>query len=186
MCRLGTCAFARFVVIDSCINTFATVRLDGTLLAGGLRMPSLVAACGRRHVEAFMHRHCSYARPRRCTWLQGLAHSFSVLVFLTLSAPLAHAQTIGTIGLTPGWATFGQAVPQGAAPSGLQVGALLTQTDVKTRWPDGSIRFAVVTVNALTAGNYPITPAPIASGAFTPAVPAASVALSIGAVTYTA
>jgi len=186
MCRRGTCAFARFVVIDSCINTFATVRLDGTLLAGGLRMPSLVAACGRRHVEAFMHRHCSYARPRRCTWLQGLAHSFSVLVFLTLSAPLAHAQTIGTIGLTPGWATFGQAVPQGAAPSGLQVGALLTQTDVKTRWPDGSIRFAVVTVNALAAGNYAITPAPIASGAFTPAVPAASVALSIGAVTYTA
>jgi len=133
-----------------------------------------------------MHRHHSFARPRGCTWLRTLAHAFVVLFFLTLSAPLAHAQTIGTIGLTPGWATFGQAVPQGAAPSGLQVGSLLTQTDVKTRWPDGSIRFAVVTVNALAAGNYAIAAAPIASGAFTPAVPAASVALSIGTATYTA
>ena len=53
--------------------------------------------------------------------------------------------------LTPGWTSFGQAVPQGAAPSGLQVGSLFTQTDVKTRWPDGSIRFAIVSASVPAA-----------------------------------
>jgi len=134
-----------------------------------------------------MTRDGSVIRRRRCASLQALAPFFTVLILAVTTAAVADAQTtIGTIGLTPGWATFGQAVPEGAAPSGLQVGSLLTQTDVKTRWPDGSIRFAVVTVNVLTGGNYAITAAPIASGAFTPALPTASVALTIGAVTYTA
>src|SRR4029078_4177803 len=122
-----------------------------------------------------------------CASLRALARFFTILILAITTAAVADAQTaIGTIGLTPGWATFGQAVPQGAAPSGLQVGSLLTQTDVKTRWPDGSIRFAVVTVNVLTAGSYAITAAPVASGAFTPALPTASVALTIGTVNYTA
>src|SRR3954468_13095373 len=131
-----------------------------------------------------MTRDGSVARRRRCSSLRTLGQFFIVVLFSIATPTLADAQTsIATIGLTPGWATFGQAVPQGAAPSGLQVGSLLTQTDVKTRWSDGSIRFAVVTVNALTAGNYAITAAPIASGAFTPALPTASVALTIGTVT---
>ena len=109
----------------------------------------------------------------------------STVVFIFASGGIATAQ-IAVDTLTSGWATFGQAVPPGAASSGLQVGSLLTQTDVKARWPDGSIRFAVVTVNAPAAGTYPITAAPIAGGAFTPALPAASVALTIGSVTYTA
>ena len=88
--------------------------------------------------------------------------------------------------MTPGWTSFGQAVPQGAAPSGLQLGSLFTQTDVKTRWPDGSIRFAVVTANVPTAGTYAISAVPIASGAFTPALPSASVALVVGGTTFTA
>ena len=67
----------------------------------------------------------------------------------------AQAGQVGTVGLTPGWATFGQALPQGAATGGLQVGRLATQTDVKNRWPDGSIRFAIVTVKATTAGTTP-------------------------------
>ena len=33
-------------------------------------------------------------------------------------------------------ATFGEAVPQGQATAGLQIGSLATQTDVKNRWPD--------------------------------------------------
>ena len=130
--------------------------------------------------------HRSFARARACAWLRALAHGVTAALLLLATSAAAGAQTIGTIGLTPGWATFGQAVPQGAAPSGLQVGTLLTQTDVKTKWPDGSIRFAVVTVNAPVAGNYAITAAPIAGGAFTPALPAASVALTIGSVSYTA
>src|SRR5689334_18873351 len=61
------------------------------------------------------------------------------------------SSTLATIGLTPGWATFGEALPQGAAQNGLQVGNLPTQTDVKDRWSDGSIRFAVVSTDVLTA-----------------------------------
>ena len=109
----------------------------------------------------------------------------AVVLFVLAAHGTAHAQ-IATDTFTTGWATFGQAVPQGAATSGLQVGTLLTQTDVKTRWPDGSIRFAVATVNIPSSGSYPITAAPIAGGAFTPALPRASVALTIGSTTYTA
>jgi len=134
-----------------------------------------------------MGRQLAVVRRDRCTRLPAAARVFTLAVLFSIAARCVHAQTpIGTIGLTAGWATFGQAVPQGAAPNGLQVGSLLTQTDVKTRWPDGSIRFAVVTVNALTAGSYAITAAPVASGAFTPALPTASVALTIGTVNYTA
>ena len=50
--------------------------------------------------------------------------------------------TVATVGLTAGWATFGEALPQGQATGALQIGSLPTQTDVKNRWPDGSIRFA--------------------------------------------
>src|SRR4029079_7729630 len=98
----------------------------------------------------------------------------------------AQSASLGTVGLTPGWATFGQAVPQGIAADALQVGTLPTQTDVKTRWPDNSIRFAVVTVHATTAGTFPITPATAPSGSLTPALPGASVTLVIGGLAYIA
>ena len=68
----------------------------------------------------------------------------------------ADAATLATVGLTPGWATFGQMLPQGAAVEALQIGSLQTQTDVKTRWSDGSIRFAVLSVKVEKAGSYPI------------------------------
>lgn len=66
---------------------------------------------------------------------------------------------IADVGLTTGWATFGEGPPQGAAFSGLQVGNLPTQTDIKTRWPDGSIRFAIVTVDVPVSGTYVVTAA---------------------------
>ena len=110
----------------------------------------------------------------------------TLLVCQTWFAPAAAAQTLATIQLTPGWATFGQALPQGAATSGVRVGTFPTQTDVKNRWPDGSIRFAVVSVFVPAAGNFPLEPAAIATGTFTPALPAASVTLTIAGVTYTA
>src|SRR5258708_2124995 len=105
---------------------------------------------------------------------------------LALPTEKAYAATIGTNTFTAGWATFGQVVPQGLATSGLQVGSFLTQTDVKNRWPDGSIRFAVVTANITTAGNYSITSTTASSGSFPPTVPNASVQFNISGTTYIA
>src|SRR5262249_12066591 len=85
-----------------------------------------------------------------------------------------------------GWATFGQALPQGVATGGLRVGTLPTQTDVKTTWPDGSIRFAVVSVNAPAAAAYEITAASAAGGTFAPALPTAAIDFVIGSATSTA
>jgi hypothetical protein len=113
----------------------------------------------------------------------------AVLVLLVcLFAVPARAQTgrIAGIGLTRGWATFGQAVPKGAAVGGLQVGTLSTQTDVKSRWPDGSIRFAVVTVLAPASATYELKAAAASSGSFTPAAVDASVTLTLGGLMYVA
>src|SRR5262245_24720887 len=77
--------------------------------------------------------------------------------------PTAQTGAIATVGLTAGWATFGEAIPQGQATGALQIGSLPTQTDVKNRWPDGSIKFAIVSANVPSAGSYAVTPVP-ASG----------------------
>ncbi|MBW8867667.1 MAG: hypothetical protein JF610_10120, partial [Acidobacteria bacterium] len=102
--------------------------------------------------------------------------------------PAVEAQIapVASVDLTPGWATFGQALPQGAASGALQVGSLATQTDVKNTWPDGSIRFAIVTVKATTAGSLPIVPAAPSAGSFAPTLPAAAVVLTIAGAAYTA
>jgi Bacterial Ig domain len=135
--------------------------------------------------------------PPRCGMTTTHAHRrrdlftlFTTVLLITgwMHAPLAAQadSAFGTVGLTAGWATFGEAVPQGAAYSGLQVGTLPTQTDIKSRWPDGSIRFAVVTVNSPASASYGITDAVAPTGTFTPTPPAASVALTVGTVTYVA
>ncbi|MFA5911157.1 MAG: hypothetical protein WC815_20470 [Vicinamibacterales bacterium] len=104
----------------------------------------------------------------------------ALVVALTAPAAVFTAEPLATYRLGRGWATFGLALPQGQARGAVAVGTLPTQTDVKTRWPDGSIRFAVVTARTPAAGAYPITPAaPVAGGA--PVTwPAASVELTIG------
>ncbi|HVD93298.1 MAG TPA: Ig domain-containing protein [Vicinamibacterales bacterium] len=122
---------------------------------------------------------------------RGVSRRLPVMVVFILAhaAMLAAAPAstpIATVGLTPGWVTFGQAVPQGLAFDGLVVGALASQADVKTRWPDGSIRFAVVTTRATVAGDYKIADGARTAGAFTPVLPSGSVMLSIGGVAYTA
>ncbi len=89
-------------------------------------------------------------------------------------APLANYR-LGT-----GWATFGLALPQGAARDAVSVGTLATQTDVKTRWPDGSIKFAVVSSRVSADGAYAMTPSAAATGHAKPAWPAASVEMVIG------
>jgi hypothetical protein len=72
------------------------------------------------------------------------------------------------------------------APDALQIGSLPTQTDVKTRWPDGSVRFAVVTASVPAAGNYAIASAPPSAGSFAPQVPGASITLTIAGTPFTA
>jgi hypothetical protein len=81
---------------------------------------------------------------------------------------------------TAGWVTFGQVLPPGAAPGGLQLGDFETQTDVKTRWRDGSIRFAVVTARVTRPGAQKVKAAPPRGGSFIPTVPEAIVRLRIG------
>lgn len=93
---------------------------------------------------------------------------------------------LGDFALTSGWATFGLALPAGIAASGVQIGTLTTQTDVKARWPDGTIRFAVLTAHVQTAGTYTISAAAASGGSFVPVIPAASVTLTIDSITYTA
>ncbi|MEO8682073.1 MAG: hypothetical protein ABI665_23705, partial [Vicinamibacterales bacterium] len=88
--------------------------------------------------------------------------------------------------MTPGWATFGQVVPQGVAFDGLQIGDLPTQTDVKNRWPDGSIRFAVVTTKVLAGGSYPMVSGPALSGGIAPTSGNVSATLTISGMPYTA
>jgi hypothetical protein len=107
-------------------------------------------------------------------------------VLLASSVRPTAQEPIASVGLTAGWATFGQALPQGAAMTDLQVGTLLTQTDVKNRWPDGSIRFAILTTHAPAAGTYAIAPAAGQAGGFQPSTPAVSVTLTIGGVPYVA
>jgi hypothetical protein len=92
-----------------------------------------------------------------------------LLPFLPLALPAllaaADPPPLATVTLGQGWATFGQTLPRGAASTGLRVGTLATQTDVKNRWEDGSIKFAVVTAKIDTAGDYQIWPGTSASGA---------------------
>jgi hypothetical protein len=88
--------------------------------------------------------------------------------------------------LTPGWATFGQVLPVGVARDALKVGDLPTQTDVKTRWRDGSIRFAVVTARAPRAGTYRLHAVAAEAGRFDVKAPVAEVRLVVGEQAYTA
>jgi hypothetical protein len=84
--------------------------------------------------------------------------------------------------LTKGWATFGLALPAGFAREGVRVGGLPTQTDVKVKWPDGSIRFALVAAQSTKAGAYAVeakAPEKAEKGDFTLKVPNAEVLFTL-------
>lgn len=82
---------------------------------------------------------------------------------------------VATIKSGVGWATFGQVLPRGAVRRGLRLGDFPTQTDVKTRWDDGTIRFAVVTAKVDAAGVYQLKPDSNLAKFFSPSLPEASV-----------
>lgn len=101
------------------------------------------------------------------------------IAIVLLLAAVASAADLATVQLSPGWATFGQAAPRGAARS-LRIGALPTQCDIKTRWDDGSIRFAVLTAPVVTAGAYDVAPTtPSTATALVPRATAAEVRLDV-------
>lgn len=110
----------------------------------------------------------------------------ALLLILGMLPSSLFAQKASRVTLSEGWATFGLALPPGAARSGLKVGSFETQTDVKNRWADGSIRFAVVTCNASRAGVFEINPTAASRGHLTPTAPDVSVELSVGNEVYTA
>lgn len=69
------------------------------------------------------------------------------------------ASPIATITVAfPGLSTFGQVLSPGAALYGVHLDNCPTQVDAKAFWPDGSIRFAVVTVDAVDEGTYYLWP----------------------------
>src|SRR5215210_1536096 len=107
-----------------------------------------------------------------------------VVVGLCLSTSAEAAETLATYSLGAGWATFGLVLPPGKAFSSVAVGSLPTQTDVKVRYPDQSIRFAVVTARIPSAGTYAITDATRPTGSFVPAFPSASVSIVVAGQTF--
>ncbi|PYR38039.1 MAG: hypothetical protein DMF93_16805 [Acidobacteria bacterium] len=116
-----------------------------------------------------------------------LRGALSVAMLAVFSARTANAETaLARYSFTAGWATFGLALPQGAAADGVQIGSLPTQTDVKVRWPDGSIRFAVVSSKIPYAGSFAIQRSSSGVGALTAGVPPVSVTLTIGGRPYVA
>src|SRR5712691_4451909 len=119
-------------------------------------------------------------------WVNRARALIAVLIALSF-APAARADdALATYSCTRGWATFGIALPPNAAANGVQVGRLPTQTDVKVRWPDGSIRFGVVSVRVANGGTYAIASAPRTQGEFAPTLPPASVTFTIGGKPYVA
>jgi hypothetical protein len=114
-------------------------------------------------------------------------------LWLCLVGVLAHpahadADSLGTFQLGAGWATFGFSAPAGAVPAGQRVSfvGLPTQTDLKTTWPDGSLRFAVVTARVTAAGGYALNVGTPAPGSFSPVWPSGNVRFVIAGTRYTA
>ena len=84
--------------------------------------------------------------------------------------------SLATVALTQGWVTFGQPLPSGVAyGDSLRVGNLPTQTDLKNRWPDGSLKYAVVTAYVPQGGTYTLTAGESQPGSMTPTQPPVSV-----------
>lgn len=111
-----------------------------------------------------------------------VARTLCAVVMAATVAPLRGTPPeapLATLTVTRGWATFGQVLPRGAARGGLRVGTLPTQTDVKNRWPDGSIRFAIVTAEIPSDATYDVVAEAHVPAPFAPRVPEAVVTLQV-------
>lgn len=109
-----------------------------------------------------------------------------ILVACVLLPATGTAQSsLANYRLGPGTATFGLTLPQGAVIGSVRVGTLETQTDVKTTWPDGSTKFAVVSCQVPAAGEYQIEPGGNSGEGFTPSLPPAMVQIVVDGSTYT-
>lgn len=95
------------------------------------------------------------------------------------TAALAEDDRAARVYVDRGWSTFGQVLSPGFAASGLKVGDLPTQCDIKVHWPDGSIRFAIVTVKADVAGRYAIRSGSTLPGSVDYSPPPATVTITI-------
>jgi hypothetical protein len=93
---------------------------------------------------------------------------------------------IGIVGT--GWFTRSIELEQGevASGSGIQIGGLTTQTDIKNVWGDNSIKRAVVTANIPIAGQYTVKAGAVSGAAFTPTAPVVVTTLVIDGATWTA
>ncbi len=110
----------------------------------------------------FLARTITSGRGAGLRWETGLCAAVFVLA-IGMGRPAAAVPSGGalaTVGLTRGWATFGQVLPPGAAYGDLRIGDLPTQTDIKRTWPDGSVRFAVLSARVSTTGTYPVAADP--------------------------
>lgn len=103
-------------------------------------------------------------------WMRALW--IGLLVVAATPASAATGDSLAVYHLTSGWATFGLVLPRGEAFGAVQVGKLPTQTDVKSRWDDHSIKSAVVSVNVPSDGHYAVVAADASSAA--PFVPSGS------------
>jgi hypothetical protein len=128
------------------------------------------------------------ALARGLTPLRLIRAALTLAVLAMSTDAVARGGTLGVYRLEPGWATFGLAVPRGVVPagSGIRVGALRTQTDVKTTWDDGSVRFAVVTTSASRPQDSPITVGALDTGNLTPLRPDTAVEFAINGIRWVA
>ena len=104
----------------------------------------------------------------------------SVLSFQAVTPARANLLTTGIVVSSSGWLTRGLVLPSGAATGGVQLvgpsGTITTQSDVKTTWSNGSIRFVIVTANITETGVYNVVDSTEAAGRVAaPVVPAAQV-----------
>ncbi|MBX4190093.1 DUF4038 domain-containing protein [Candidatus Parcubacteria bacterium] len=117
----------------------------------------------------------------------------STLLFLSLFSfglfnpiSITHAASVTSITTErAGWATVGIVLPPGVTSSALQIGNLPTQTDIKVRWGDGSIRHALVTAKVPSGGTYSVQTSSN-SGNPLAITPNCSAEITIGGATYVA
>jgi hypothetical protein len=105
------------------------------------------------------------------------------VIAVGLATPAAAQQVTVT---RAGWSTTGIVLPQGTATQALKIGSLPTQTDVKVRWPDGSIRHALITALLPRGGTYPVASSTTVPATAAPILPVCSAKLLMGTTEYLA